>query len=345
LDIELNLLSKEIILVLLLCKDLKLNFKEIKKLYLGNDKVFWKYIFSLFPLLKITEDRFNRLSKLASTIYDKLINENIKISPKDENYYEYVRLRIKNRYEHDGDLYEFKDFIDYIKFNKTPNIKYGNKSYTKYNLINNRNKICVSILLYDGDYLINVSEYDLIYFKDKIFKVVLSRGEEDKVIFTKTSEYSFITKDKDEPKNLKISPIFKNSSIVDIYRKEDILDLIKDDCLNINKDLYIHCKLDLDINMKCKNIFSDYDLSVGNLEAINVNVVNLTANTIKVTNLNATNINARNIEVLNKLVANKINYYAVCFAYIGIECNYIKGSRTNSKHFVLDGELKINGKS
>jgi len=345
LDIELNLLSKEIILILLMCKDLKLNFKEIKKLYLGNDKVFWKYIFSLFPVIKITEDRFNRLSKLASTIYAKLINEDVEIPPKDKNYYEYVRMHIKNRYEHDGDLYEFRDFIDYIKFNKIHNIKYGSKDYIKYGLTNNKNKACVSILLNNGDYLINISEHDLIYFKDKIFKVVLGKDEEDKVIFTKTSEYSFITKDKEEPKNIRINPILRSINRIDIYKKEDILDLVKDDFLNISKDLYIHCKLDLDISMKCKNIFSEYDLSIGNLEAASVNVGDLTANTIKVVNLNAININARNIEVLNKLVANKINYYAVCFAYTGIECNYIKGSRTNSKHFVLDGELKINEKS
>jgi hypothetical protein len=34
--------------------------------------------------------------------------------------------------------------------NKIPNIKYGHKEYTKHDLTNNKNKICVSILLNNG---------------------------------------------------------------------------------------------------------------------------------------------------------------------------------------------------
>ena len=67
-DIELNLLTKEIILVLLVCKDLNLDFREIKKLYLGNDKVFFKYLYHFFSAIKMTEDRIAKVAKLAYLI-------------------------------------------------------------------------------------------------------------------------------------------------------------------------------------------------------------------------------------------------------------------------------------
>ena len=49
----------------------------------------------------------------------------------------------------------------------------------------------------------------------------------------------------------------------------------------------------------------------------------------------ANNIRARNIVALD------ISYYGVCYATESIRCNSIKGRRTNSKHFVLDGTLEV----
>jgi hypothetical protein len=273
----------------------------------------------------MTEDRFSRLSKLSSIIYDKLLNDSVHISLKDKNYYEYVRMHIKDRFENEGNLYEFKDFISYLKYSKN--------GY-------NKHKVYINILLDNGDYLSNVSEYDLNYYKERIFKVVIGK-DEDKTIFTKTSEYAFVTKDKEESNIVKINPVLKCNDKINIYKKEDILDLLKDDNVIVSKDLYIYCDLDLDINIKCKSIFSDYDLSMGNLDALNVRVKNLTANTIKLTNLNAEDVNVRSVEALNKIKAHNIVYYSVCFAYNNIECKSIKGTRNNSKHFSLDGELLI----
>lgn len=52
------------------------------------------------------------------------------------------------------------------------------------------------------------------------------------------------------------------------------------------------------------------------------------------------NIKARDIKAWD-IKARDINYYAVCFAYKNIVCNSIIGNRENSRHFVLDGELRI----
>jgi len=335
LNIELNSLSREIILVLLMCKDYKeLDFKELKKLYLGSSKIFWKYVFTLFPIIKITEDRFSRLSKLSSTIYDKIINDSLIIPPKDKNYYEYVIRHIKNRYENEGELYDLKDFMNYLNYNKIPNIKYDGKDYTKHDVLNKR-KVYVNILLYSGEYLSDISEYDLNLYANDIYKVVLGK-DNDKTIFTKTSEYSFLTKDKEPLPNIKIRPVLKCSNRIDIYRKEDLLGLLKEDCVSTSKDLYIHCNLDLDINIKCSNIFSEYNLIIGDLDAINVRVKDITAGKIRVTNLEAEDINARSIEAINSVQAKNIIYYSVCYAYNKLEYTSIKGTRNNSKHFVLN---------
>jgi hypothetical protein len=56
--------------------------------------------------------------------------------------------------------------------------------------------------------------------------------------------------------------------------------------------------------------------------------------------INARNINAGDIKA-GDINAGDIEYYAACYAYNSIICKSIKGQRTNSKHFVLDGELKI----
>ena len=203
-----------------------------------------------------------------------------------------------------------------------------------------------NILLYNGDYLYDISEYDLNYYKEKIYKVILNstcNDKEDNVIFTNISEYSFITKGKEESLSLKINPILKKTNRIDINKKEDLISLVKEDNISINKDIYINCDIELDANIKCKNIYSEYSLTIGDLDALNVEVNNLTVNKIRATNLKVVSISARNIEILNEIKANRISYYAVCFACNNIECNTIKGERINSKHFSLDGKVIING--
>ena len=59
-------------------------------------------------------------------------------------------------------------------------------------------------------------------------------------------------------------------------------------------------------------------------------------------NIYGKNINAKNISALS-INANNISYYAVCYAYKYIKCHSIKGRKHNAKHFVLDGQIYIDG--
>ena len=90
-----------------------------------------------------------------------------------------------------------------------------------------------------------------------------------------------------------------------------------------------------DLNVK-SNIYA-WNIYARNINALNINakdvyVCRLDANDIKVHDINAASINANNI-----------NYYAVCYAYENIKCKSIKGRKYNSKHFVLDGNIYIDG--
>jgi len=88
-----------------------------------------------------------------------------------------------------------------------------------------------------------------------------------------------------------------------------------------------------------------WDINAGNINASdikarNIDVWNINAEDINVGHIKAWDIEAENIKAWD-IKARNINYYAVCFSYKNINCNSIKGRRTNSKHFYLDGKITI----
>ena len=100
--------------------------------------------------------------------------------------------------------------------------------------------------------------------------------------------------------------------------------------------MYINLVIfNFDLNVK-SNIYA-WNIYGRNINALNINAKDIYAcrldvNDIKVHDISAMSINAGNI-----------NYYAVCYAYENIKCKSIKGRKHNSKHFVLDGHVYIDG--
>ena len=100
--------------------------------------------------------------------------------------------------------------------------------------------------------------------------------------------------------------------------------------------IYINLVIfNFDLNVK-SNIYA------WNIYAKNINALNIDARDIYVCYLNANDIKAHDISALS-INANNISYYAVCYAYENIKCKSIKGRKHNSKHFVLDGHIYIDG--
>lgn len=117
-----------------------------------------------------------------------------------------------------------------------------------------------------------------------------------------------------------------------------------------------------DFNLNIDANIDAYDIEALDINAWNINACNINADNIKVRDINAVNIDAWNINAYNikagdiitgdisacnieagDISANDISYHAVCFAYDSIKCKSIKGRRRNSKHFVLDGKLEVEG--
>lgn len=88
-----------------------------------------------------------------------------------------------------------------------------------------------------------------------------------------------------------------------------------------------------------------YDVNVYEILACDIKVWDIKAHNINACNINACDINACDIDAhnitANNINANDIYYYAVCFAYENILCNFIRGKRKDSKHFVLEGKLEV----
>lgn len=103
--------------------------------------------------------------------------------------------------------------------------------------------------------------------------------------------------------------------------------------------------LDLDVDIEVKGNITARDISAWNISAWDISAESINAWDINAWDINAVNINAVNINAGNisagNISAKKITYYAVMFAYKNINAESIQGRRENSKHFVLDGEIKI----
>ena len=84
-------------------------------------------------------------------------------------------------------------------------------------------------------------------------------------------------------------------------------------------------------NCKRLDVKFNFDLKIN----ANIYARDIDAWDINAKNIDAGDINARDIDAWD------IEYYAVCFANESITCKSIKGNRANSKHFCLDGEIKI----
>lgn len=82
------------------------------------------------------------------------------------------------------------------------------------------------------------------------------------------------------------------------------------------------------------------NINAWNIRAWNINVQNIKAEDINAKDINAEDINAEDIKARN-IWAKKVEYYAVAFAYYNIKVESIKGTRENSRHFVLDGKIEV----
>lgn len=97
---------------------------------------------------------------------------------------------------------------------------------------------------------------------------------------------------------------------------------------------------DIDINIAA-NIYA-INLYAINIRAFNVSVKKIKAFDIKADIIDAVDVYAEDINACN-IKARNIKFDAVCFAKETFVCNFIKGSRINSKYFCLDSKVQVLG--
>lgn len=135
-------------------------------------------------------------------------------------------------------------------------------------------------------------------------------------------------------------------------------------------DILIDFDLNIECNIKSRDINASEDIKACNIKSRNINAWNIKACDIKARDINACdikaddiiardinawNINARDINAAwdirasrdiqaEDIRAENIRYNSVCYARQKFVCNSIKGKIPNSKHFCLDSEIVISNK-
>ncbi|MFW6311005.1 MAG: hypothetical protein ACOC1K_02095 [Nanoarchaeota archaeon] len=171
-SISVNNLSKNLVLVFLLCLELKLDFDKVQVLFLTSDKVFWKYIHVLPPALRISFNRFYKLNELASLFYNNIdCTDKLDLLEPEEELLNKLKDRLTNKFECDGDLYKLDDFLDYIKFNN--------------------GKVKLDITLVDGRHIDYVTKKELVLYEGNILTIYMDNKE-----YNRTSSYEFNLKHK-----------------------------------------------------------------------------------------------------------------------------------------------------
>ena len=171
-SISVKNLSKNLVLSFLLCKELKLDFDRVQVLFVSNEKVFWKYMFTLLPALRITNNRFFKLNELSIIFYNRLMYPEksiAELSEQEQEMFKMVENRLENKFEYDGELYTFQDFIEYFNFNKSKNIN-------------------INIMLIDGSYISSVTPKEITLYENNIKSIIVDKKE-----YIRTSNYSFYT--------------------------------------------------------------------------------------------------------------------------------------------------------
>ena len=99
---------------------------------------------------------------------------------------------------------------------------------------------------------------------------------------------------------------------------------ISDENVELKFDLFTKASLEIEGDINARNIRAE-DISARDINAGDISARDISAN----------DISARDIS------ARMLTYYAVAFAYKSMTVESIKGRRENSKHFALDGEIKL----
>lgn len=182
-EIAENQVTRDIILIFLMCNEMLLDFEEIKKLYEYDSKIFWNCIYFLFPCFKISIKKFTKLAKSADNIAAKFKLDDTELTGEDLLMYNSIKIFIKDKYEGENELYEAEEIKDYLYYN---------------------NRAEINVILQDGSNVSNVKKDFIDNYSSSIDQIKVNNKT-----FNKISTYGFKLKQE----------LVKNSNVKQAVKK------------------------------------------------------------------------------------------------------------------------------
>jgi len=130
------------IFLFILSYEYNLNFNQIMTLFDFSSDIFWTYINTLRPMLKLGDRKASMLKQSARKIYFKWLGSKVELNDKEQEYYNYLTTYINDSFTN-GDI-----CIHSSSLNKFPIIAHG--IFIEYKtgkqldtiIINNREELC-----------------------------------------------------------------------------------------------------------------------------------------------------------------------------------------------------------
>lgn len=120
-SIERTNISKNLILLFFLCKEMKLCFETVQKVFLKSEKKFWAYFYAFMPGLRINYNKFDKYNSLAENIF-KNFNclDKLDLLETEKELVEMFLNRIKDKFTNGEDIYSYQDILEYINNTNKP---------------------------------------------------------------------------------------------------------------------------------------------------------------------------------------------------------------------------------
>lgn len=101
------------IFLFILSYEFKLNFNQIMTLFQFSTDIFWTYINTLRPLLKLGDRKASTIKQAARKVYFKLLGSNVELNAKEQEYLVYLTQYIKDSFTDGIECIHFSNIKDF----------------------------------------------------------------------------------------------------------------------------------------------------------------------------------------------------------------------------------------
>lgn len=158
------------IFLFVLCYEYDLNFNQVMTLFDFSSDIFWTYINTLRPMLKLGDRKAAMLKHSARKIYFKWLGSKVELTEKECEYYNYLSTYVNDSFT-DGDVCIHSSMIDKFPFvAKGLFTEYKSGRQLDQIVINNKEELCkyidnIDVILLDGSIYSKTSRVEFLIEK------------------------------------------------------------------------------------------------------------------------------------------------------------------------------------